>query len=93
MARPLTREELLALKDGTVLWAVLIRTEFLDVPDLRKVVVRGPPKCLANGEIIVNPNEVFDLNCNFSTTWRKFYKNYWDAYRAMRKQDGKTSNK
>ena len=82
MADPLTLEELKNVKEGTVLWGV-VHLEYANkyFRPIRKITV----------DAVAEHHNVVDLyqrGAILSTTYRDFYTNYWDAYRAWRKMSG-----
>ncbi len=78
MENELTREELIKLKPGVLFWVVKKKT----TKDVSNSLYRGVIK-----KIEVYKNEICLLteDQRWSTNFRHFFLNYWDAYRAMRK--------
>lgn len=81
MADPLTLEELKNVKKGTVLWAVLKR-DYAGLKPIKKIRKDAVELAFRTVFVKENPRRIL------STTWRNFYTNYWDAYRAWRKMSG-----
>jgi len=84
MSEPLTIDQLKRVKKGTVLWAVLKPSFIFDEGDLREVIVRSVT--VSGQTAIVNLHTTFAPWANFSTEFRAFYINYWDAYKAAKKR-------
>lgn len=81
---PLTYEELLNIKPGTILWAVLVdRFSPKAFRALHKITVSRTG--MINSNVYIEGTIGGERGLVLSTSSRDFYTNYWDAYRVVRK--------